>query len=200
MTVEEAEQELAKAIEMEQEIAGELAAIEKQLSEAESTAGERSLAARKTGDQKAIGKINDDITKLRSRRDVSLSTHGAARRAIKDARHAVNVAKAGVLRAEAAKINEGIGIRSKKTRALLQELRDHEGVGYIPEPQKQAGAYLAGTFAETKTAKLAQEAAALIQRAESLERQVCHVEPAPSTGGRKSNAIFPNSAGVHDGS
>lgn len=192
LTVEQAEKALAEAISMEREIAGELAAIETALTEAESTAGERSLTARKSGDQKTIGKINDEIGKLRSRRDVTLSTHGAAREAIKDARHGINVAKAGEIRTEAAKLGKEIEARGKKTRELLAALHDHEGVGYMPEPLSKGGAYLPGSFGETKTARLTMEHAALIQRAEALEKHIVRIEPAPSTGDRVSGAISTN--------
>ena len=190
LSVPEAETALAEAIAMEQEIAGELAAIEKQLSEAESTAGDRSLEARKVGDQKAIGRINDEIAKLRNQRYVTSQTLGAARDAIIGARHEINMVRGYALRAQAAALMKQAQERQHKTSELLNALFEHEGIHYQPEPQTRAGAYLAGSFAETRTAKLAQEAAALIRQAESVERQVCHVEPAPSTGGRSTSTVM----------
>jgi DNA repair exonuclease SbcCD ATPase subunit len=188
-TTKEAEKNLEDAIRMEQDVAGELAAIEKQLSESESTAGERCLAARKAGDQKAIQKINDEILKLRQRCDVTRSTHEASRQAIKEARHEINQARGRVLRAEAAKINEDVGNRQKKTDDLLMALFDHEGIRYIPEPQTRGGACLAGTYAESRTVTLAIQAQALIRQAEITENQVVRVEPDPSRDGRVSSAV-----------
>ena len=190
MTAEAAEQELAKAIAMEQEVKGELDQLQARLTESEKTAGDRCLTARKTGDQKAIGKINDEIAKLRNQWYVTSQTLGAARDAIIGAKHEINMARGYVLRMQAAELMKQANERQQKTNELLNALFEHEGVHYQPEPQTSAGAYLAGSFAETRTAKLAQEAAALIQRADSLERQVCHVEPAPSTGGRSTSTVL----------
>jgi len=189
LTVPEAEQELAAAIALEATIAGELLDIDKQLSESERTAGDRSLEARKAGNTKQVQKINDELLKLRNLRDVTKSTYQAAREAIKNAKHEVNLAKARVLRAEAAKIGEEVNKRLQKTTELLEALFEHEGIRYLAEPKTHGGVYLAGTTAESRTMKLAQEAEALIRQAVTLENQVCRVEPDPSRDGRVSNAI-----------
>lgn len=75
LTVPEAEAELETAILMEKEIAAELATIETALAEAESTAGDRCLTARKEGNSKQVEKINGELLKLRQQRDVVRSTH-----------------------------------------------------------------------------------------------------------------------------
>jgi len=189
-TVGEAEVELEKTIALEQEIAGELAAIEKQLSEAERTAGDRCLAARREGNSKQIEKINNEVLKLRQQRDVALSTHTAGREAIKAARHELNMARGQVLRAQAAVLMEEAGKRQKETDELLAALHVHEDIRYIPEPQMRGGACLPGTFAETKTAKIVMEAALLIRQAETTEQQIVQVEPDAPTTGRESGGVL----------
>lgn len=189
LTVPEAEEALSKAIAMEQEIASELSAIEKQLAEAESTAGARSLEARKTGESKAIQKINDEIQKLHTQHGIIKSTHQAAREAIKAARHEINMARGRVLRAQAAEIDKQVSTRQKKTDQLLAALLEHEGIRYLPEPQSLGGVYLPGTNAESKTAKLAKEALFLVQQAEITENQIVRVEPDAPTSGRRSEAM-----------
>ena len=189
LTITEADDELLKAVALEQEIQEELSQLETQLAEAESTAGDRCLAARKVGDTKQIQKINDGVLKLRNQYDVTSKTLQAARAAIKAARHEINMARGQDLRAQAAVFMEEAGKRQQKTNELLAALFEHEGIRYLQEPQTRGGACLEGTIAESKTQKLAQEAAALIRQAEITENQIVRVEPDPHTTGRVSGAV-----------
>lgn len=190
LSVSEAEAELSKAITLEREIAAELTTLEKQRSESETGAGEKCLAARKVGDQKAIQKINDEVLRLRQRCDVARATHQAAREEIKQARREINMARGRDLRARAAEILKEVATRQTKTDELLSALQEHEGIRYLAEPQLRGGVYLAGSFNLTKTQRMAQDAELLIRQAETTENQIVTVEPAPSTTGRKSGAIL----------
>lgn len=187
-SVPEAEAELTKAVALEQEIKEELDQIQVQFTEAEKTSGDRSLAARKAGDQKAIQKINDEVLKLRQQRDVTRSTHEASRQAIRSARHEINQVKGQDLRDQAAELSKQAEERQAKTNQLLTALYEHEGIHYLPEPRSHAGMYLAGTIAENKTAKLAMEAQFLLEQAKITENQIVRVEPDAPVTGRKSNA------------
>jgi hypothetical protein len=190
LSISEAEAELSRALVQEQEIAAELAAIEKQLSESETSVGERLLTARQAGDQKTIQKINDEVLKFSQKRRLLRSTHEASLEAIKRAKHEINQARGRDLRAQAAEIVKQVKARQAKTDKLLTELHEHEGIAYFPQPQSRAGVLLPGTIAESKTAKFAKDAAALIRQAEKTENQIVTVEPTPSTNGRISGAVL----------
>jgi hypothetical protein len=189
LTVGEAEVDLEKAVALEQEIRGELDQVQARLVEAEKTAGDRCLTARREGNSKQIEKINSEVLKLRQQRDVALSTHTAAREAIKAARCEINMARGRDLRAQAAAFMEEAGKRQQKTNELLAALFEHEEIRYLQEPQTRGGACLEGTIAESKTQKLAQEAAAHIRQAEITENQIVRVEPDPPRDGHKSGAV-----------
>jgi chaperonin cofactor prefoldin len=195
LTISEAEAELSKAVSLEQEIAGELSELETRLTEAERTAGDRSLEARKAGNAKEIKAINDEIAKLHTQHGIIKSTHESAREAIRNARHGVNMAQGRDLRAQAAEILKEVKVRQAKTDELLKALHEHEEIAYFPQPEARAGVLLPGTIAESKTAKLAKDAAFLVHQAEITERQIVHVEPDAPTTGRKSNAIYPDATG-----
>ncbi len=187
LTVAETEKELAAAIKLEHEVKTELDQTRALFAEAEKTAGDRSLEARKAGDVKAMQRINDGVLKLKSQQVALLLTHRAARDAIQEARKAVNMTKARALRDDAQILINQVNERQQKTNELLKALHEHEGIRYLPEPQSRAGVYIGGT-AESKTAKLIQEAAFLIRQAETLEALGCPVELPPAPYGRMSNA------------
>jgi DNA repair exonuclease SbcCD ATPase subunit len=188
-TVPEAEAELSRAITLEQVIKAELDQLRQELTETERTVGDRSLEARKAGDSKQIKTINDELSKLQTRHSTLSKTHQAARDAIKTARHELNMARGQVLRAQAAELIKQVQARQAKTDELLTALYKHEGVHYLPEAQTRGGVCLAGSFAESNTAKIMIEAKALIRQAETMENQVVRVEPEPLTTGRKSKGV-----------
>jgi len=194
-TIAESELELSNSIAIEQQIAGELSTLTARLSEAESTAGDRALQARKSGDDKEVQKINDELSDLNAQHRVLSKTLEAAREAIKAARHEINMCRGRDLRVKAEAINKEVAQRQERTAGLLKELMEFEGIWYIPEPQSRAGVYLTGTIAESKTAKLATEASFLIHQAEITENQIVRVEPRASTNGRKSSAVSPDATG-----
>jgi len=75
------------------------------------------------------------------------------------------MARGRVLRDQAAELSKQAQERQKKTNGLLADLLEHEGIAYYPQPQSRGGVLLTGTFAESKTAKIVKDAAALIQQA-----------------------------------
>ena len=190
LTITEAEEALTKAIEVEAEIAQELTDLEGNLSQAESTAGDQCLEARKAGNQKAIKKINDEVLSLRSQRDIILSTHQAAREAIKIARHEVNLAKGRDLRKQAGDIMIVVEERNIITKELLNDLYLHEGIRFIPEPEVHAGCVVPNSFALSQTQRLQIDVDALTRQAETTEHRKVTIEGPLSTNGRKSGAII----------
>jgi hypothetical protein len=195
-TIAESEKELDAAITLEGTIAGELADIEKALAEAESTAGARSLEARKTGDTKAIQKIDDEIKELHTRYGIIKSTHQAAREAVKTARHGIDQAQGADLRAQAAALTAQADERQKKTDKLLASLHEHEGINFVPQPQvTDFGVVIPNSYAVTNTMKLRIDADSLIQQAVTTEAQVRNFEPRAPTTGRKSSAVSPDADG-----
>lgn len=188
-SVSEAEQTLAQAITLEQEIAGELTILTARLSEAEKTAGDRALQARKSGDDKEVQKINDELSDLNTQHRTLSKTHAAAKEAVKAARHAIDKAQGADLRSQAAKLTERADERQKKTDKLLTELHEHEGIYYVPQPIMHAsGVIVPNTYAVTETMKLRIDADALIRQAATTEAQVRNFEPRAPTSGRRSGA------------
>ena len=190
LSVAEADDELLKAVALEQEIQEELSQLETRLAEVESTAGERCLAARKAGDTKQIQKINDEVLKLRNQYEVTSKTLQAARVAIKEARREINMAEGRDLRAQAAEIIAVINDRQEKTARLLAELQEHEGIHFVPEPEVDpSGAIIPGRYAVSGTAKLCMDADARLRQAATTEGQIVRVEPDPPRDGHKSGAV-----------
>jgi hypothetical protein len=196
LSVIEAEQALTRAIALEQEIAGEISILASKISDAEKTAGDRSLAARKVGDVKQIAAINDELSDLNTQHRTLTTTHTAAKEAVKAARHAIDKAHGADLRAQAAKLTEQADERQKKTDKLLAELHEHEGIFFVPQPIMHAsGVIIPNSYAVTNTMKLRIDAESLIRQAATAEVQVRNFEPRAPTSGRKSSAIYPDTAG-----
>jgi len=171
MNVTEKAQDALARIRVEKErCARELEEQRAALVALESAAGAKILAARVDSDQAAEDKVTAALVAARAKIDANERALAASTAAIRKAQHAVGLARAGDLRAEAARLWKEAQPRLEKAAAMLDALFEYEGVQYVPPAVAlPSGALADGSMQRTKTGSTLAE---IIEH----EREAAHLE------------------------
>jgi hypothetical protein len=156
----------AEKVRAERELGEQRAA----LAALESAAGAKILAARVDADQVAEERVGNELAAARARVDLTERAVAASVGVVRAAQLAVGLARAGDLRAEAARLMEEARPRLTESTAMLDALAEREGCKWLPWPAvHSSGAVLEGSWSQTKTGEMLAAIVALELEASHLE-------------------------------
>lgn len=169
-----AEEELKKYVKAEQDLIAELDDLLGKLEEENAGVGDAILAAKLSGGD--ADAINQGITRTWLKMD-------STKRALRSASRARANAEAGILNAcadqkreEAAALRAEVKVRMEKTNELLEQLREHEGVKFVPPvPIDPSGVGIKLNTPSTRSGEILMRAIDLESEAKRLEEESARI-------------------------
>ncbi len=177
--IAEARATVQKLYDAEMRLSKQLPRLQQDLVEAEAAAGDSLLDAALDGKGGAAKAATSRVAQLRAEIDATQKAIASARQRRIAAIPRVWEAQARPLREQATALREQAAQHEIRTNELLQELQEHEGCSYVPEPPPRPsleGGLVGGApqivyITVPKTEMLRREAAGLEYQAETIQAQ-----------------------------
>jgi hypothetical protein len=178
----EAEQDLARYIQVEKELLAELEDLVTRLEQSEGEVGDKILEARLSPEAEDPAGINQEHSRIWLAVDTTRRALRSAGKAKGYAQANILVARAHEKRREAGTLKEEARARLVITNRLLEELKAHEGAQYHPPlPIHPSGAGYAVNTPVTKSQEILLQAAGLEEEARRLEEEASRVRARAET-------------------
>ena len=170
-----AESELEKYVKAEADLLAELEHLTNQLEEESEGVGDKILTAKLAGED--TDAINQNVTRTWLKMDSTRRALRSATRAKENAEAAILRAHAGQKREEASGLREEVRKRMEKTNKILEQLREHEGVKFVPPvPINPSGVGFKLNAPSTRSGEIMMQAVDLETEAKRLEEEAGRIE------------------------